>query len=301
MKKLIIAILAINILALTSCSSDEKQNENETVATNTIDEKTNEDEKVEEPKKEEPEILDFVDVYGEKYQVEINPNVPTKQYDDKSFVFDGDILTYDDDVYTYRSGIDVSEHQGDIDWQKIKEQGFEFAIIRIGYRGYGKTGSVNLDAQFEKNIKNAKDAGIDVGVYFFAQAINETEAIEEANFVLENLKGRDLDLPVVYDPESILDDDSRTDNISGEQFTKNTIAFCNEIKKAGYEPMIYSNMLWEAYEFDMEVLKEYPVWYADYEPYPQTPYHFELWQYTNEAQIEGFSGSADLNIQLIKK
>lgn len=140
-----------------------------------------------------------------------------------------------------------------------------------------------------------------MGVYFFAQAINEEEAKEEAEFVLEHIAGYELQLPVVYDPESILDDEARTDDVSGEQFTKNTEVFCSMIEEAGYQPMIYSNMLWEAYELNLEYLEGYPIWYADYEPLPQTPYHFDFWQYTNEGSVDGIEGRTDLNIQLIPK
>ena len=133
----------------------------------------------------------------------------------------------------------------------------------------------------------------------FSQAVNEEEAREEAEFVLKNLEGLSLELPVVYDPENILDADARTDDVTGEQFTKNTLVFHDMIEKAGYQPMIYSNMLWEAYQYDLEQLEKYPIWYADYEPLPQTPYHFEFLQYTNTASIDGITGTVDLNIQLI--
>ena len=117
----------------------------------------------------------------------------------------------------------------------------------------------------------------------------------------DHLSGYNLQLPVVFDPESILDDDARTDHVSGEQFTKNTEAFCSAIEAAGYDAMIYSNMLWEAYELDLEKLSAYPVWYADYELKPQTPYHFEVWQYTNQGSVDGINGRTDINIQLIEK
>ena len=197
--------------------------------------------------------------------------------------------------------MDVSHHQGFIDWNKVKAAGIEFAILRIGYRGYGQKGTIKLDNEFKRNIENAQAAGIDIGVYFFAQAINEEEAREEADFVLKNLEGYELQLPVVYDPESILDAPARTDGVSGEQFTKNTIVFCEAIKEAGYTPMIYSNMLWEAFEFDMEQLDMYPFWYADYEKFPQTPYAYEMWQYSNEGHVDGIKGFVDLDIQFIKK
>ena len=250
----------------------------------------------------EPEILHFVDVYQNPYQVEINPNVEKHDYKDEAFVHNGDRLSYEGDSnYTYRLGVDVSEHQGYVDWQALKDSGFEFAFIRLGYRGYGQEGRICLDREFHRNIQNAQAAGFDVGVYFFAQAVNEEEALEEANFVLQNLEGYTLQLPVVYDPESILDDEARTDNVSGEQFTKNTEVFCSAVADAGYDPMIYANMLWEAFELDLEELSEYPLWYADYEPAPQTQYHFRFWQYTNQGQVPGITGNTDLNIEMVPK
>ncbi len=247
-----------------------------------------------------PEILHFVDVYGEEYEVEVNPDIAKHTYQLDSFVYENDILSYTSDpAYSYRLGIDVSHYQGTIDWQAVKDSGIEFVFIRLGYRGYGSEGSLSLDKNFHQNIQGAQATGLDVGVYFFAQAINEEEAKEEAEFVLQALSDYELQLPVVYDPESILHTEARTDNVTGEQFTKNTITFCEVIKEAGYAPMIYSNMLWEAYMLDLAQLADYPVWYADYELLPQTPYHFEFWQYSNTGRVNGISGDVDLNIQLI--
>ena len=110
-----------------------------------------------------------------------------------------------------------------------------------------------------------------------------------------------LGMPVVYDPEHILEDEARTDGVTGEQFTQNAKVFCKEIEKAGYDAMIYSNMLWEAYELDLEKLLDYPVWYADYEELPQTPYRFSMWQYSSTGSVPGIEGNVDLNIQLLKK
>lgn len=250
---------------------------------------------------EKEETLTFVDVFGEEYQTVIVPEVEKVKYDKDVFVHDGSKLFYEDDEYYSRIGVDVSHHQGIIDWQRVKNQGYDFAFIRLGYRGYGQSGTVNLDRTFDRNIEMAHQAGLDVGVYFFSQAINEEEAEEEANFVINHLSGYSLELPVVYDPESILDDDARTDNVSGEQFTRNTAVFCKKIEDAGYQAMIYSNMLWEAFEFDLTQLRSYPIWYADYEPKPQTPYSFDFWQYSNEGIVDGIQGRTDVDIQLIEK
>ena len=246
------------------------------------------------------QLLSFVDINKKEYQAEINVNVEKHPYIIEGFQLNGEKMTYVGDAnYSYRLGVDVSHYQGSIDWNKVKAAGYDFAILRIGYRGYGTAGTLGLDKEFKTNLQNAKAAGLDVGVYFFAQAINEEEALEEAQFVLENLAGETLQLPIVYDPETIEDAQARTDNVSGEQFTKNTITFCNAVKAAGYEPMVYSNMLWEAFVLDLEQLLEYPIWYADYEPLPQTPYRFTFWQYTNKGRVDGIPGNVDLNIQLI--
>lgn len=250
---------------------------------------------------EQPQILRFVDVFGEEYQTEIIQDVPQSDFLKSNFVHDGEKLSYEDDKYYSRLGVDVSHHQGHIDWEKVKASGYDFAFIRIGYRGYGKAGTLNLDKRFEENIEAAHNAGLDVGVYFFSQAINLEEAKEEAQFVIEHLKNYKLELPVVYDPESILDDEARTDDVSGEQFTENTILFCTMISEAGYEPMIYSNMLWEAFQFEMTELSDYPFWYADYELEPQTPYRYVFWQYTNEGYVDGINGRTDLDIELVER
>lgn len=246
-------------------------------------------------------VLHFVDAFGAPYETIVDPGVEKHTYRSDCFYHEGDMLSYvGDERYEYRLGVDVSSFQGDIDWEKVKDAGMEFAILRLGYRGYGQAGTLCPDKKFEQNLRGAREQGLDVGVYFFAQAVNEEEAVEEAEFVLQYLNGCELQLPVVYDPESILDDEARTDHVTGEQFTKNTLAFCERIEEAGYEAMVYSNMLWEAYQFDLKKFTDYPIWYADYEELPQTPYRFTFWQYTNTGNVDGISGEVDIDIQLIK-
>lgn len=292
MRLITLLLLSSLSLLLVGCSEAESTDKPDTTAQTA--------EPLEERTQDTPQILHFVDVYQNPYQVEIDPSIPKHNYKSECFFHDGHYLSYTgDENYTYRLGVDVSEHQGYVDWIQLKENGFSFAFIRLGYRGYGQEGRICLDQEFHRNIQNAQAAGFDVGIYFFAQAVNEEEAQEEADFVLQNLEGYTLQLPVVYDPESILDDEARTDNVTGEQFTANTEVFCSAIENAGHAPMIYANMLWEAFELDLAQLSEYPIWYADYEPAPQTPYQFEFWQYTNQGQVPGITGNADLNIQMI--
>lgn len=197
-----------------------------------------------------------------------------------------------------RYGIDISKHNGKINFKKVKEAGFEFAFIRIAYRGYGKAGNLKEDEMYKTNLKNAKDAGLEIGAYVFSQAINEEEAMEEAKFAVDLLKGYSLDLPLVFDPETIKGDIARTDNIDGLQFTKNAIAFCEEIKKSGFTPAIYSNLVWEDYYYDLSKLQDYAIWYADYNKIPQTPYDFMYWQFSEVGIVDGVDGLVDLNVMI---
>jgi len=265
-------------------------------------EQTESEETLEQQENAEPKTLHFVDAWGEWHDTIINPNVKKHNYDWNCLKNDGQDISYEgDDEYTIRKGVDVSYHQGEIDWQKVKADGYDFAIIRVAYRGYGKTGSLNMDSKFYTYMEQAQEAGLDVGVYLFSQAINVEEALEEAEFVIQALDKVTIQLPVVYDPELIRDSPARTDHVTGEQFTANTIAFCQKIQEAGYQPMIYSNMVWEAELFDLEQLAEFPIWYADYELIPQTPYDFCFWQYSESGQVDGITGATDLNIQFLKK
>ncbi|MEH2945726.1 glycoside hydrolase family 25 protein [Sporofaciens sp. JLR.KK001] len=246
------------------------------------------------------EILKFVDAWGEWHETEIDPAIRKHDYNWSCLTnTEAGIQYAGDERYTIRKGIDVSEHQGDIDWGRVKAAGYDFAFLRIGYRGYGEQGTLCADAKFQQNIVNAHNAGVEVGVYLFSQAVSVDEALQEAGLVLEQLQGHSLELPVVFDPERIRDDAARTDNVTGEQFTKNTVLFCEKMKEAGYQPMIYSNMLWEAFEYDMEALADYPIWYADYEPVPQTPYYFSFWQYSEKGRVDGITGNVDLNVQFL--
>lgn len=293
------------VLCLAACEKPTETVKPEKAAEQDIEQDTEEPQTIADPEPaeeavKEPETLLFRDVYGEEYTTEISPNVPKNPYQNDRFRHEGQNLFYDDTRYDCLHGVDVSHHQGYIDWSAVKNQGYDFAILRIGYRGYGAEGTLNPDTEFTRNLANAKSAGLLVGVYFFSQAIDTDEAKDEAEYVLRLLSGQEIDLPVVYDPESILDDDARTDNVTKEQFTENSIAFCETIKAAGYETMIYANMLWEAFQLDMEQLTAYPFWYADYEALPQTPYDFLFWQYSNEGQVDGISGQADLNIWMRK-
>ena len=200
--------------------------------------------------------------------------------------------------YKMRYGIDISKHNGNVDFNKVKKAGFDFVFIRIAYRGYGSKGNLKVDEMQDKYLKEAKEAGLKVGAYVFSQSINEEEAKEEAKLAIDLLKDYKLDLSLVFDPETIKGDTARTDDISGEQFTKNAIVFCEEVKRAGITPAIYSNLVWEDYYYNLEKLKDYEIWYADYNKLPQTPYNFKYWQFSEVGIVDGIDGNVDLNVMI---
>ena len=251
--------------------------------------------------KDGKEFFVFQDVEENSYRAELLENVPRNTYDFSKLHTDEQtgFKTYEDEEngVTSRIGIDVSEFQGeDIDWKQVRESGIEFVIIRLGYRAYGETGELVLDDMFDRNMQGALDAGLDVGVYFFSQAITPGEAVEEAEFVLEHVRGYEIDGPIVYDTEEIKGDTARTDNNTRQEFTNYCKVFCDTIEQAGYDPMIYANMKWMAFTLVMEQLADYDFWYADYHDVPQCPYEYEIWQYSETGAVPGINANVDLNV-----
>ena len=197
-----------------------------------------------------------------------------------------------------RSGIDVSFYQGEIDWAAVAADGVEFAFIRLGYRGYTE-GGLQLDSCFEANIKGALEAGLEVGVYFFSQALTVQEAEEEARFVLQTLAPYRVTYPVVFDWEFITPGKgARTDQMDGQTLTQCARAFCNEVAGAGYEPMVYFNQDMGYLTYDLSKLEGLPLWLAEYDTKPDFFYQFHFWQYTHTGTVAGIQGNVDWNLDL---
>lgn len=203
------------------------------------------------------------------------------------YVENGQVISY--------KGIDVSKHQGEIDWAKVAADGVKFAFIRVGNRGYG-SGAIVEDAQFEANIKGAISNGIQVGVYFFSQAINEQEAMEEAKFVLDKIAPYKVQCPIVIDVEKVADSEARMNKISSEQRTANTLVFLQAVEDAGYEAMLYHNMEMGLLMLDLAQFEEYNKWFAYYNKEIYYPYAFDVWQYSDKGRVNGINGDVDLNI-----
>ncbi len=204
---------------------------------------------------------------------------------------------YPDGKKAGRVAIDVSEYQETIDWAQVKASGVEIAIIRAGFRGYGEEGKIKKDAYFDANMKGATEAGLEVGTYFFTEAVNYDEGVEEANLVLKMVKPYKVKQPIIIDTEKIEAEGVRANNISVADRTEALRGFCETIEKAGYTPMIYASTYWFVSALDLSVLGKYEFWLAAYDT-PQFPYHVEGWQYASDGTVPGITGNVDLNVWL---
>lgn len=226
--------------------------------------------------------------------------VPRHNFNIENFYIEEgtDRMYYHDDAGHRESTIviDVSTFQTDIDWEAVKDSGIDMAIIRVGYRGYG-TGALVEDEMFRSHYEGAVDAGVKVGVYFFSQALNTAEGVEEAEFVLDTIKDLKIEGPVVIDSEGLyVDDETRTDGLGIDERTDSVVGFLDTVREAGYEPMIYANRNWFVQELDMKRLGEYKLWLALYANNLAFPYQIAGWQYTSEGHVEGIAEAVDLNV-----
>ena len=192
-------------------------------------------------------------------------------------------------------GIDVSYHQGDIDWELVRASGVEFVMMRVGYRGYGESGKLVEDTNFKVNIRGALDAGLKVGVYFFSQALNLEEVEEEVDFLLERIEDYEIAMPVVYDWEYV-SDEARTANMDARTLTDCSKHFCDLIREAGYQPMVYFNRNQAEYLLHLEELTDYPFWLAAYTDRMGFAYKVDMWQYTDNGRVPGIAGPVDVDI-----
>ena len=212
---------------------------------------------------------------------------------------DGRMTSFDDaGNLNAMTGIDISTHNPVSDWNRVKADGIDFVMLRVGYRGYGiDTGTIHADDKFRQYYRDAKAAGLLVGAYFFSQAITEEEAVEEAVFTAEQLKGCELDFPVAYDWELIFhDNEARTNNVPVETLTDATLAFCQNIESFGYQPMIYQNKRTSLFKLDLPRLQGIPFWLAEYGDGPTYIYDYGMWQYSCNGIVDGISGSVDMNL-----
>ena len=212
-------------------------------------------------------------------------------------VIQGNVYTFGADGALNRTarGIDVSKFQGSIDWNAVKADGITFAIIRCGYRGYG-SGALVEDSTYRANIRGAINAGLKVGVYFYSQATNEAEAVEEASMVLSLVSGYSLPLGVYYDTEKVAGDTGRADTISAAQRTACAVAFCETIRNSGYSAGVYSYASWFYNSLNFANISKYNTWIAQYRDTLSFSYKYNIWQYTGSGHVNGISKPVDMNI-----
>ena len=245
------------------------------------------------PAEEEPVTFRFGDMVLTPIE-----GIPLNTYNKDAFRSDEKGRTTYEQAGEYaKTGVDVSTHQKEIDWQAVAADGIDFAILRAGNRGYTE-GGLFVDQTFAQNLQGALEAGLEVGVYFFSQATTPEEAEQEADFVLGILDGQELAFPVAFDWEFIADDEARTNHMDGAMITRCAAAFCERIKAAGYQPAIYFNRTQGYLHYDLRELKDYQLWLAEYDTAPDFYYHFDLWQYSDAGRVNGIQGNVDLNLSL---
>lgn len=225
-----------------------------------------------------------------------NLNLPRNNTDMEAFT------TLEDGTVTYPGalqGIDISAYQRDVDWTRVRGAGIDFAILQIGFRGYGTDGTLNADSRFEQYYTGASDSGISVGVYFYSQATSVEEAEEEARFVLELLGRRPLELPVFYDWEEV--QKGRTKGFADDRVGDFAKAFCREISAAGYEAGVYFNQKYGYSIMGLEGLKDYAFWLAEYNPCQTFGYAVQIWQYTGRGSVDGIDLPVDRDLMYVKE
>lgn len=202
---------------------------------------------------------------------------------------------YDGAGYTLSLGIDVSDHQNEIDWQAVADAGVKFVILRCGWRGY-TAGGLNEDGYFRRNYEEAKAAGLDIGVYFFSQATTAEEGAEEARFTLEILNGCELDLPVFFDWEEIGVDEARTNDVPGSVITDACLEFCRIVEEGGYDAGVYTYLNLAYFSYELDRLASMTFWLGDPGSAPEFYYDHAIWQYSFTGSVPGIEGDVDMNV-----
>ena len=191
-------------------------------------------------------------------------------------------------------------YQGNIDWQAAARDGIDFAIIRAGYRGCSE-GVLYTDEKFYDNIEGALRAGLDVGIYFFSQALDADEAAEEAEYALELAEGYGLTLPIAFDWEPLSYSYSRTRDYDYSNLAESAAAFCDTVERAGYDSIIYLNPSFSYLRYDMDAINGYDIWLAHYKDVTDYKYTFSIWQYGSSGSVDGIAGRVDMDILFLPR
>lgn len=195
-------------------------------------------------------------------------------------------------------GVDVSAFQKDIDWKAVKASGVDFAMLRLGYRGWGQKGTLVEDEYIRQNLQGTAEAGLPIGVYFFSQAVSMDEVNEEIEFMLDILGDYALEYPIVLDWEEANPTEGRVRDVTRRELTDMLLYFCEVMYSRGFQPMVYFNWTQASKMIYLNELEDYPFWLALYQDRMTFPYRVEMWQYTSEGTVPGIEGDVDINVYI---
>ena len=250
-------------------------------------------------KYENGDYISITDDKGKKKYYEILKDVAKNDYDfANNLLNDGGDLTYKDGKREAIKGVDLSKYNGAVDFTKLKDNGIGFVMLRLGSRGYG-TGKITLDEKFVEYAQNAQLAGLQIGAYFYSQAINENEAVEEVNYIIGAISGFNVKYPVAIDIEKVEGDEARTDKLTDKERTAVVKSFCDTVKGYGYKPIIYATREMLIAGLDLAELGDYDVWLSDENIPTDYPYRFSMWQYNKKGRIDGITGDIDFDMSFI--
>lgn len=238
---------------------------------------------------------------GTSQWVMINAYIEKNTYDYTGLVYEEPFMRYyADGKKVSRQGIRIDDSYGVVDFEKAEDDGIDYCMIRAGKRGYA-TGVVTMDENCLQYMASAKEAGMGVGIYFYSQAANEAEAVEEANLVFQMLEQSEVkpDYPVLFDMEPVSNDTSRTENLTKNQLTSIAKAFCDTISQGGYTPAVYGNKYWLLRKLDLTQLGSYNIWLSQEGDVPDYPYQFTMWEYDQDAEIDGITGKVPMSISFV--
>lgn len=235
---------------------------------------------------------------GKEEWVLISPYLTKNTYDFRNLSENANLRKYTDNGKKISYvGVDISKHNGKVNFNSIKAAGVDYVMLRLGARGYS-TGQISLDDNFVENMEAAIEAGLDIGVYFYSQAVSQEEVMQEVNFVVQNLEPyrAHITYPVAFDMENVPNDKARIDGLSRDDKTTIAAAFLSGVQIAGYAPMLYGNKEWLIKNIDLAKLQDYDIWLSQEQDVPDYPYQFAMWQYTTTGVLNGVTGDASLNL-----
>lgn len=236
---------------------------------------------------------------GTEQWIMVNAAIPKNTYDYTGLVLQEPIMRYYENGNKVSfMGVDISDEQGDVDFEALKKAGVDYVMIEMASRGYS-TGTITYDDKYYDNLQKATEAGLNIGVIFNSQAATEAEAEEEAQIILDNIVDFEINYPIVFKMELVSNDKSRIEELTKTQLTSITMAFCKKIAASGHTPMIMGNKFWLLRKIDLTLLSNYEIWLSMCEDVPDYPYQFSMWQYSTKGEISGIQGDANLDIGFI--